>query len=316
MEDYLYEITVNDYDEDYLLETLSSPFGACSEVRNGKYVGRSYDWTFSHSCEFIVKTPAKSGRYASVGVSSVNVTEQEITDKNYNEKLKLIPYQLLDGVNEHSVYCGINVVPAGDKGFTTGTNKGKKRLPNIAIPRLVMDKASSAKEAIRLLENRDVYSVYYEGEYIELHALICDATDTFIVEFDHNKMVVNSYDNQKAIMTNFYVTDWNGTIAAKWLGNTDEEIKATGLTPHAEGLERYLILQEGLDNVNSIDSAMTLMDKVKFTKAYDKNTNPFWYSELVGARNLTIYNTAEEYAPIVDIFIDMFNNRDRNNPIT
>ena len=317
VEDYLYEITIDEMDEDYCLNfTDNIAIGACSEARNGNYLCRNYDWTYSNSCEFIVRTLPKSGRYASIGVSSVNVTEQEMAAENYNEKLKLIPYQLLDGVNECGVYCGINVVPAGDKGYTTGTHPGKKRLPNIAVPRFVLDKASTAKEALRLLETRDIFGVYYEGEYIELHMLICDAEDTFIVEFDHNKMVVNSYDNQKAIMTNFYNTGWNGTIASKTLGNTDEEIKATGLTPHAEGLERYLILQDGLDTVNSIDSAMALMDKVKFTKAYDKSMNPFWYSELVGARNLTIYNTKEEYAPVVDIFVDMFNNRDRNHPIT
>lgn len=184
------------------------------------------------------------------------------------------------------------------------------------MPRLVMDKASSAKEAVKLLDRYNIHSVKYDGEVIELHALIADAEDTFIVEFVNNKMNVIPYEDKKAIMTNFYLTDWNGEVKAKWFDNTDEEIKETGLTNHAEGLERYLILQNGLDNVSSIDSAMDLMKQVKFTKAYDKSMNPFWYSELVGARGLTIYNTKEEYEPVVDIFIRMFEERTRENTST
>ena len=295
---------------------MISKFGACSEIRNGNFIARSYDWNYSNNCGYLVRTPAKAGRHASIGISSVNVTEQEMSSKIYNENLKLIPYQLLDGINDCGVYCGTNVVPAGDKGITTGTHPGKENLPQIAIPRLVVDKAGSAKEAIKLLENRNIYSIVYDGTFIELHMLICDKDDTFIVEFVNNEMVVNSYEDQKAIMTNFYVSGWNGEIKAKWLGNTDEEIKETGLTNHADGLERYNILKDGMNSMTSLDTSMKLIKEVLYTKAYDKSMNPFWYSELVGSRGLTIYNTAEEYAPVVDIFVQRYEERDRNNPIT
>lgn len=314
--DYLYEITIDEYDEDYAQETLSNIFGACSEVRNGNIIGRNYDWYYSNNVEFVVRVPAKGSRHESIGVSSVNVTQAEMTAEQYNEKLKLIPYETLDGVNDCGVYCGTNVVPVGDKGYTTGTNKKGKDLPNISIVRFVLDNATSAKHAIQLLKDRNIYAVKYDNQLIELHCLIADAEDTFIVEFVNNEMVVLPYTNKKAIMTNFYQSDWNGQIKAKWLGDTDDGIRATGLTDHAEGLERYLILQDKIDDITSIDSAKTVMKDVLFTKAYDLDTDPFWYSELTGARNLTIYNTALEYAPVVTAFIEMYQNRDRNNPVT
>lgn len=295
---------------------MINKFGACSQARHNNFQLRSYDWYFDSKTSFIVKVTKKENRHASIGVSSISISKEDIANKNYSELFKVIPFITLDGINDCSVYCGINVVPTGDKGRTTGTNKNGKDLPNICIPRYVLDKATSAENAINLLKQRNIFAINYDGQQIELHAMISDINKTYIVEFVNNKMVVLEQDINNSVMTNFYHTDWNGEIKTVALGNTVEETKATGLTPHAEGLERYKILQAGIKSVNSLESGMELMRQVNFTKAYDRSMSPFWYSELVGARGLTIYNTIDEYAPVVDIFIEMFNNRDRNNPNT
>lgn len=316
VEDYLYEITVDEMDEEYVVDFLRTPAGYCSEVRNGNFIGRNFDWVFSNDVEFIVRTLPQPGRYASIGVCNSLITKAEMDAKKYSEHLKLVPFEMNDGINECGVYCGINIVPRGDKGLTIGTNPGLKKLPNVAIPRFVLDKASSAKEAVALLNTRDIYSIVYGDEAIETHVLIADAEDTFIVEFIDNKLVAIPYEDKKAIMTNFYLSGWNGEIKAKWLGNTDEEIKTTGLTDHADGLERYLILEDGLDSVTSIDSAIDLMKSVFYTKAYDTTMNPFWYSELTGTLGRTIYSTEEDFAPIVDVWVQMYEHRERENSQT
>lgn len=315
LEDYLYEITVDEMDQEFGLSHATG-IGACSEARHGNFQLRNYDWYLSQKTSFIVKVTANENRHASIGVSSISISKEDIANKNYSELFKVIPFTTLDGINDCGVYCGINVVPTGDKGRTTGTNKNGKDLPNICIPRYVLDNATSAEHAINLLKYRNIYAINYDGQQIELHAMISDINKTYIVEFVNNKMVVLEQDINSAVMTNFYHTDWNGEIKSVALGNTVEDTEATGLTPHAEGLERYLILKGGIESVDSLEGGLELMRQVNFTKAYDKSMLPFWYSELVGALGLTIYSTVAEYEPVVDIFIEMFNNRDRNKPNT
>lgn len=43
VEDYLYEIIIDEIDENYYKEVLSYPMGGCSEIRNGDFIGRNYD---------------------------------------------------------------------------------------------------------------------------------------------------------------------------------------------------------------------------------------------------------------------------------
>ena len=91
VEDYLYEITIDEIDENYYKEVLGYPMGGCSEIRNGDFIGRNYDWKYSNDCEFVVRTLPRKDRCASIGISSVKATEQELSNGIYNEKLKDVP---------------------------------------------------------------------------------------------------------------------------------------------------------------------------------------------------------------------------------
>lgn len=89
----LYEVTVDNYDYDYLLKdgatnNSSTPAG-CSALRVGNFLGRNLDFIAGDVPEIIVKTPAKEGRYASVGmVGALMWINCKTIESNQDEDVK------------------------------------------------------------------------------------------------------------------------------------------------------------------------------------------------------------------------------------
>lgn len=324
--DWLYLVDYDYYSygeaEEYLNKYHPYPIAmSCSEIRVGDIVGRNFDWYYGNEVQMIVNTKAVNGRHATMGVTHTKLTKEQVeNDGEWNYYYDILPFLINDCINDKGVYCGINVTPLGDKGRTTGTNpEADKSISQLMLPRYIGDYADTAKDAITLLENANVYASFGNMD-LECHVLICDGVDSYIVEFVNNEIVVMSdtdddYDtipNDKVIMTNFYLDGWDGNIKAVFMGDTEQEVKATGLTDHANGLERYNILSAGYDAVSDMDDMGALMEDVKFTLAYNENQNPFWYSEFLGG-DYTIYNTQEELADVKSQAIEEYEHRTRDN---
>lgn len=324
--DWLYTVNYDSYDyeqaEDYLSKYHPYPISfGCSEIRVDDIVGRNFDWYYGNEVQIVVNTKAVNGRHSTIGIAHSKLTKEQIeNNNNWNEYYDILPFLINDCINDKKVYCGINVTPLGDKGRTIGTNPdAEKSLIQLMIPRFIGDYADTAKDAINLLENTNIYASFGEMD-LECHVLICDKTNSYIVEFVNNEIVVmsntdNEYDpipNDMVIMTNFYLDGWNGNIKAVFMGDTKAEVEATGLTLHADGLERYNIPADGYDDITDTDDMATLMENVKYTLSYNENQNPFWYSEFLGG-NYTIYNTQEELSDIKAKVIEEFKHRERDN---
>lgn len=300
--DYLYEVYYEDYDYDFITKANADKYkvklGGCSSVRNSGFHARNYDWYYDNNVEFIVHTPAKNGRHASVGVATSipGLTRDFVASKEFSNSYKLVPFFTVDGINDAGVAININVVPFGDKGLTTGTNPNGKDLFFVNVVRYVLDYADSVDDAIELIKNSNVYAVNTDALQEEGHFMISDKNKTAVVEFVNNKMVVVSGAN---IMTNFYLS--------------------TELTPHAAGLERYDILTRNYPLGTTKEGMLSLMKKVWYTQAYKRTTSPFWYSEFVkdytysGYGDITINSPHSDFTPIVDKAINMFNNRSRDD---
>lgn len=324
LDDYYYEITIDEMDEQYADEALKTGenIGGCSQFRIGNIIGRSYDWYYNNSVTFKIHVPAKEGRHASDGTAQCSITYADMLAENYDEALKVMPFQTLDGKNDAGVYCGTNVVPTGDYGITTGTNAGNKDLCQIFIPRFVLDNADSARHAIDLLSKMNIFAPNIRGHVQELHTMICDASSSYIVEFINNKMHVlsdqddefDNLPNDRCIMTNSYLSNWNGVTKAVYRGDSADEVAETGLTKHATGIERYDLLLAGIDAVNSVEKALELIKQVKYIKAYDASVNPYWYSELAEYFVDTgIYTTKEDMQVVADKMIALFPVRSRDD---
>ena len=263
---YLYEISYYDMD-DALFDTVKplEAAAACSSVRNGAYHGRNLDLYYNESAEVVVHMAAGDDRFASVGVCGglpqINAESLASGDEEIYARLPLLT---MDGVNENSVAVNVNVVPAVDHPCPTGTNPGARRLYLGVMPRYILNHAKSARHALELLGELDLYGGF--GEDFNLHLMISDPGETLIVEFIDNRIVSKSGAREDVgnIMTNLYSTE------------------LPAYTRHADGIERYALLTEGYAGASTEDGMAALMQSVKYSQTYIPETTPFWYSEAYG----------------------------------
>ena len=116
-------------------------------------------------------------------------------------------------------------------------------------------------------------------------------------------VVIENFIDDKPIMTNLYLDGYDGTRES--------------LTPYAMGIERQAILTSGYDSVESELEMLNLMTSVLYTKAYESDTSPVWYSEFCGDYgepygNLTKDSPPEDYEPILEIARERYASRARN----
>ena len=310
IDSYIY---YSEYDElDYeaakeFFKQYKPEVGACSAVINGDIVGRNYDWKYDERASFVVRTPAQNGRHAVLGVAAgtSKLTQQFVDSGRSSEDYEIVPFLLLDGINDEGLFCEINIVPAGDKGRTIGTNADKEDLCAIMIPRYVLDYASNITEAIALLSNRNVFAAYSDSLTEEFHFMLKDSTGrTVVIEFIENELVViDEFIEDKPILTNLYLHEYDGTRET--------------LTPYAMGIERQAILTDGFDSASSEIGMLNLMMSVWYSKAYSEDLYPIWYSEFNGNHsepygNLTKDSPPEAYEPILELVRGWFAEHKRN----
>ena len=315
LDQYLYYMEYTDYMPNLATgEQVKTGF-ACSAVRNGNFYGRNLDLDYADVPEFVIKVAAKEGRYASIGLAAVLTLKSNEVDKVSEDQLLAMPNKTFDGINENGVAMNVNVCPAVDLDFATllSTNYGKPRIHAVSVVRYVLDHAKSAAHGVDLLKNMDIYGGY--GTW-GLHWMLSDEKETYIIECIDGELVArNNTDN---IMTNFYVNYAPNTPYAKHIAKTGQTVAGKTykdfpiLTPHACGVERYAILKEHYaEGGKSAEGMSRLMERVKYTKSYEADTEPFWYTEFTEG-NLTMANAPMDFKAVIQSSIDTYKLHDRN----
>lgn len=257
---YLFEITLNDYPAEapeHMVDTATTEF-SCSAVRNGNFYGRNLDFFVSEISEFVVHTTATENRHASIGVSRLlHMTDAEIEAGLTREQLNLLPWGTFDGINDTGLFCNMNVTPAQDSGLThTSPDPSKPELNCVFLVRALLDNCADVNEAIEYINSHSVTGMNKGG--FDLHFMIGDPEKTIILEYVDNKAVIVEHN----IMTNFLVC------------------KLPEFTEHADGTERFDILEKNYQmGGESMEGMWNLLRMVRFSKAYDPQTEPFWISE-------------------------------------
>lgn len=169
VEPYLYDIWYDTLDYKYAYDYYSSAdagygTGACSAVRNGNFFGRNYDWTYDNNAEFIVHTDAEDGRHAVLGTAASipGLTDEFVRSGASSILYKLVPFQLVDGINDAGLVINMNVVPRQDLDkehypdveldrttnkyiYPVGGQQNEKvRVSIMMLPRFVLDNFSRA----------------------------------------------------------------------------------------------------------------------------------------------------------------------------
>ena len=289
--DYLFEVTNNDFYTRYYFNPysvgdefmgLKEWHGVCAGVRNGDFIGRNFDWECSETPEFIVHIPADGNRHASVGICNSNMVKHAPTEDWLSQMLvNDISNNCFDGINDCGV-CAISLVVhyADDTEATLkGTKPGSSfSLHGANVVRYVLDKATSAKEAVRLLQEANIYGSL--GEY-SFHWMICDEKDNYLVELINSKVVATKAEDnpierfRKPVITNFYL------------------FKDLSKQKVPCGVERYGILEANYANAGSAKGMFETMEKVRYSRKYD-GKDP---STLAGAPDLNWYSEYLAHMP-------------------
>lgn len=285
-DNYLYEVYNDNYYTRYYYNPYSSGgefngmqkyHGVCAGIRNGDYFGRNLDWSCGESPEFIVHTPAKDGRHATLGVCSTKMIgkidpngEKWMSQFLLNE-LTSVCY---DGINDAGVCMVLLVVHYEDgNGIPTGTNPNAKQdIHGMNVIRYVLDNANSAEHAVELLNNINSFGTL---EHYTFHWLLSDEKDNYFVELIGNKMAITKVEEnpiekfRKPLLTNFYMQK----------DTTEQHIPG--------GVERYDLLVKDYDKTNTADGMFEALKNIRFSRKYE-GKNPAtlngepdnnWYSE-------------------------------------
>lgn len=193
---------------------------AVPEASTGQFLmGRNYD--FRHATKdsasyvdisaIVVHTAPADGFKSISIVDGLNIGYGKgfYTDGTTDLSLMMgLPYAALDGINEAGFSIGILAL----KENQTNQQTGKKRISSTVAIRMLLDRASTVKEAIRMLGNYDM-DMRGQGSR-NYHFFMADATgDYAIVEYTRAEgdtiptvMEVFTGNDTLRCVTNFYVS--------------------------------------------------------------------------------------------------------------
>ena len=226
-----------------------SAFAAPDKSTGDFLMGRNFD--FNHRDKnsnridipvIVVHTAPKGGKksVSFVDGNFVNYKKGFYTEKgNDLSMLMALPYLLLDGINEDGF--AISVLKLDGKP-TRQTKPSQKTIFTTVAMRMLLDRASTVKEATAMLEN---YNMCMDTDTASYHFFMADATgDYAIVEYTGKNVNINHPENMEVLrdndtlrcVTNFYVSP------------TMLETEFGGYSSH--GRDRYNKLRAGLLKYN------------------------------------------------------------------
>lgn len=321
-EQHIYDLTYSKLDYDFAKEYSGEVYeGLCSAfVKNG-VLYRNYDWTYDDAVSFTVYTPATpGGRHAVVGVAGTfpELTTEFVDSGAYSPLYKVVPYRLVDGINDAGVAVCHLVCPFEDGDVpTTGTYEGRPRVNARYMARYILDKADNFYYAVQLFldTNWFVDDKVREGKH-EFHYLITDGTNSAICYFRNNQNKVERFDDDsgifsRPIMTNFRIWYDNQPQLKDgkyvYAPGMDAAPTSKGLTPNAGGVERYNEIVDIYENDSF--TQREFVSELGYTHVY---TDKLRASDLVGIGTLTIDSPISEFESISAVVKGMFVDAERD----
>ena len=224
---------------------------ACPDKTSGDFLmGRNFDFNHIDATTgertmipvIAVHTAPKGGKKSVSFVDGLFIGYKSgfYTDgKSDLSMLMALPYVLLDGINEDGfAICVLKL----DGKPTKQEQPGKKKIFTTVAMRMLLDRASTVKEAVEMLKQ---YNMCMDSDPASYHYLMADATGDFaIVEYTNSdleqhpdKMEVHTGDDAWRYVTNFYMSPS--------MADTDH-----GFNHSTHGMARYLTLRDRLAQLN------------------------------------------------------------------
>ena len=173
----------------------------CSTIQlpladDGYCFGRNFDW---NRCNALILITYPTDGYASISTVNTDFIKAGAGTPFLPEEmlLRAAVYAPLDGMNEKGLCVSVNMIQDSE---TINQNTVKPGLTTTTAIRLLLDKAGTTQEAIKLLEQYDLHASF--GYMV--HFAITDASGKAVaVEYINNKMMVI----ETPILTNFYLAE-------------------------------------------------------------------------------------------------------------
>lgn len=186
----------------YLPIHIKAPNFGCSaftaeEADGTVRMGRNYDFKNDTSAMMVHCKP-KDG-YESIGFAALDNIYANQPEESMKKKLACVtaPFICLDGINEKGVSIAVLTLDSEP----VFQNRGKEVIGTTLAIRLVLDQAATTEEAIKLLDNYDMFAT--SGR--DYHFYITDATgDGRVVEYDCEDENRNMKVTKINAITNFY----------------------------------------------------------------------------------------------------------------
>lgn len=319
--DFLYELSYDKLDYDYAKEYFKSitdiSLGACTSVRSGNVYGRNFDWFYNNQVEFIVNNKRSSIdkrlTFSSIGVAGgiKDLTTDFVKSNKESDLYKVLPFQMMDGINECGVIANYNVVPLdyGKNKIVKASIESKEEINALMLVRFILDIFSSAKSAVEYI--KDYVDVTFPKALhdmgYELHLMVADSNNTYAIEFIEGQTVVIDI-SEKPIMTNFHLSNVefneDGSVYTPDTQTDDANAHDTNkVTLHGSGLERYNLC---IDREDIED----LLEELSYSKTY---TDGKWLTEFVDG-DLTVKSNPIDFIYILSKAKEYWSEKDRSNP--
>ena len=184
------------------LQMGGDAFG-CSTISvanaDGGYLfGRNFDW---QTCDALVIAAYPEEGYASIATVNLGFIKQGagfaanfMTDEMMSIAALYAP---LDGMNEKGLCVSVNMI---QDSATIQQNTDKPDITTTTAIRLMLDKAASVEEALKLLEGYDLHA---SMNYMIHFAIADNSGNSVAVEYVNNEMIVI----ETPILTNFCLAE-------------------------------------------------------------------------------------------------------------
>lgn len=173
-----------------------------AQTSDGKSLfGRNFDW---NHCEALAVAAYPENGYASISTVNMDFISQGAGGGIAGMALKMDEvrvlaalYAPLDGMNEKGLAVSVNMIQDSD---SIEQDTEKPDITTTTAIRLLLDKAASVEEALKLLQQYDLHA----SMGMMVHIALADTTGRSVaVEYVDNEIVVT----ETSVLTNFYLAE-------------------------------------------------------------------------------------------------------------
>lgn len=171
---------------------------AVKNSKGGRLFGRNFDWDH---CEAMAVLSYPESGYASLSTVNVDFISQGglagMALKKDEIKTLAALYAPLDGMNEKGLAVSVNMI---QDSASIEQDTEKPDITTTTAIRLLLDRAATVEEALKLLEKYDMHA----SMGMMVHFALADTTGKSVaVEYVNNEMVVT----ETPVLTNFYLAE-------------------------------------------------------------------------------------------------------------